>query len=167
MVTRTHQAVLDRTTQEPARDPVPMQDPTPTAVIAHGHGDYAERLRHCLQALGIRVLDCSDSAPDALGTVIAEQRSALLVSDQLVMMTGRDLLRQAAAFAPHTVLTAQHCSGQDQSLFTTGAHATFPCAQPPHDLAVWLSHVLGDQAAQAAPGRAPRPEPAARHGRSR
>ncbi len=150
VLTRTHQALLDRTADQLARDLAPLTT-TPTAVIAHRHGFYAHRLRACLEALGVRVLHCSENAPDALAAVIAEQPSGLFVTDQLVMMTGRDLLRQTVEFSPRTVLAAQGSTGQERAWLAAGARATFTWAQPPGSLAEWLCRILGDPAAPQPP----------------
>ena len=143
VLARTQQALVELTARGLEADPVPMLTTRHTAVIAHRHGYYAATLARCLEQLGVHVLHCSDNGPDALAAVIAEQPSGLFVSDQLVMMTGRDLLRDASAFAPHTVLAAHTSAGQELELFEAGAKVVFPRARPAADLADWLRCLLG------------------------
>lgn len=69
-----------------------------------------------------------------------------LARDQLVMMAGRDLLRQTVEFSPRTVLAAQGSTGQERALFAAGARVTFTWAQPPGSLAEWLRRILNDPA---------------------
>ena len=162
VLARTQQALVERTARGLEADPVPMLTTSHTAVVAHRHGFYAGTLARCLEQMGVHVLHCSDHAPDALAAVIAEQPSALFVSDQLVMMTGRDLLREASTFAPHTVLAAQTSAGRELELFEAGANVVFPGARPAPDLADWLRCLLGG--AQPGPQRTGRRPGAQRSG---
>lgn len=143
VLARTQQALVELTARGLEADPVPMLTTSHTAVVAHRHGYYAATLARCLEQLGVNVLHCSNNGPDALAAVIAEQPSGLFVSDQLVMMTGRDLLRDATAFAPHTVLAAHASAGPELELFEAGAEVVFPRTRPAADLADWLRCLLG------------------------
>ena len=147
---RAHQALLDRTADELDRDPAPMLTPPRTAVLAHSQRGYADMIRGCLDALGIPVLFSSVNGPDALGVVIAEQPSVLFVSDSLEMMTGPDLLREAARFSPQTVLAACTVPSRQEATFSAGAHAVFMRNQTADTISWWLDSVLAEPAVGAA-----------------
>lgn len=139
---RAHQALLDRAASDLDRDPAPMLTPRRTAVLAHSQPGYADMIRGCLDAVGVRVLLCSPNGPDALGVLIAEQPSVLFVSDSLEMMTGQDLLRDAARFSPQTVLAACTVPTRTEATFSAGAHAVFMRNQTADAISWWLDSVL-------------------------
>ncbi len=147
---RAHQALLDRSASELDRDPAPMLTPTRTAVLAHSQPGYADMIRGCLDGLGIHVLFCSDNGPDALGVLIVEQPSVLFVSDSLQMMTGQDLLREAARFCPETVLAACTVPSRAEATFSAGAHAVFMRSQTADAISWWLDSALAEPAVGAA-----------------
>lgn len=141
---RTQDAILDAVTCELARDPEPMTPPGRTAVIAHASAWYASRLADLLTLAGITVLATTDDAPEALGTLVAEQPDVLMCGERLRMMTGCMLLAEAALFAPHTLLVAQVDDGSEQMALAAGATVTVLRGDPPAEVVATLIALLTD-----------------------
>ena len=122
---RTHQTITARAAAELARDPGPLLLPAATAVIAHRHAWFAERLAALVEARGVTVLECTDNGPDALGVVIAEQPNVVLIGDCLAMMTCDNLVTEIRRFAPVTVLAVQTNDVRQARTWLTRADAVF------------------------------------------
>lgn len=104
---RTHAAIVSRTAGELAGPVGPMLFHTPTAVVAHRHAWFAEKVTGLLEAQGVTVVECTDNGADALGAIVAEQPDVVLVGERLEMMTGQTLLSETHVFAPCTLRTVQ------------------------------------------------------------
>lgn len=111
-----------------------MRPPGVTAVIAHRHAWFTDRLAMLLGGYGVTVLECTDNGAEALGAVIAEQPDVLLVGDRLEMMPGHELLAQARLHAGNTLLAAQ-AMDQEQARYEAVADAVFLRRHPPGDIA--------------------------------
>lgn len=104
---RVHEAVLARTGLALGGEQVLPLGTGPRAVVAHRHAWFVAALSEALSAHGVRVVAACGNGAEALGLVIAEQPELLIAGDALAMMTGVELLAEAALFAPHTVRAAQ------------------------------------------------------------
>lgn len=135
---RTHQAIVERTADELAQRLGPMMLPGLTAVIAHRHPWFAQKVAGLLQGAGVTVAACTDSGADALAAVVVEQPDVLLVGEQLAMMPGDVLLAEARLFAPATLLAVQIGDRQQADAWRTRADAVFLRMHPPEDVAAGL-----------------------------
>lgn len=132
---RTHAAVAKVAERRLATEPGPMLTAVPTAVVAHGHPWFADKVCALLSQHGAEIVGRTDNGADALGAVIAEQPDLLLVGDRLAMTTGADLLSDAALFSPRTV-TVAHANGEHAPfLQAAGADEAFLRQHPPADVA--------------------------------
>lgn len=131
---RTHDAIKGRCARGLANQVEWMRPPGPTAVIAHRHAWFVDRLVQLLGRYGVTVLECTDNGAQALGAVIAEQPDVLLVGDGLAMMPGRALLAQARLHAENTLLAAK-AMDQEQTTYEALADAVFLRRHPPGDIA--------------------------------
>lgn len=109
---RAHDAIKGRCARGLGAEPEPMSQPGPTAVIAHRHTWFGDKLASLLGEHGVTVLVCTDNGAEALGAVVAEQPDIVLVGDRLAMMSGSALLAGARLYAPGTLRAAQ-ASGPD------------------------------------------------------
>lgn len=121
---RTHDAIQGRCARGLADSGALMRPPGVTAVIAHRHAWFVDRLALLLGGYGVTVLECTDNGAEALGAVVVEQPDVLLVGDRLEMMPGHALLAQARLHAGHTLLAAQ-ATDQEQALYESVADAVF------------------------------------------
>ncbi len=99
---RTQAAVLARVAEALSGAVESPMTLAPSVVIAHHNGWFAARLLCTLTHEGIRVLECTNNGATALGIVIAEQPDCVIVSDQLVMLSGEQLLAQTESYSPLT-----------------------------------------------------------------
>ena len=130
---RTHEAIVAATARELARDPSPMLAAGPTAVVAHSHQWFGDKVCELLAAHGFDIVERTDNAADALGAIVAEQPDLVLVGDRLAMMTGADLLADTALFSPLSVRVAQ--ADDHHALQAAGAHTVLPRQVAPADIA--------------------------------
>lgn len=91
----------------------PLRTAGPTAVIAHRHAWFLDKLSLLLAERGIEVLVATDNGAQALGAVIAGQPDLLLVSDRIAMICGRVLLAETRRYAPGARLAAQAADAQE------------------------------------------------------
>lgn len=103
----------------------------PTAVVAHRHAWFVEKVALLLDDRGVTVVGCTDNGAEALGVVVAEQPDLVLAGDRLAMMTGAALLADTRLFAPWTLRAAQAEDGQQSDALRDVAHTVFLRHQPP------------------------------------
>lgn len=116
---RTHDVIRGRCARALDAEPGPMRVPGLTAVIAHRHEWFADRLALLLGTHGVTVLVCTDNGAEALGTVVAEQPDIVLAGERLAMMPGPALLAQSRLHAPSALLAAEASDqGHADSLHT-------------------------------------------------
>lgn len=128
----THEAIKDRCcARDLDHEIAPMRLPGLTAVIAHRHAWFADKLTLLLGTHGVAVVVCTDNGAQALGAVVAEQPDFLLVGDRLAMMPGRALLVEARRYAPGTVLAAQAGDPDQADGLQCAADAVFLRHHPP------------------------------------
>ena len=132
---RTHQVIVLRTAAELARPVEPLMLHEPTAVIAHSHSWFAQRITALLEEQGVTVVARTDNGSDALGAIVTEQPDCVLVGEHLEMMTGEALLLEARLFAPHTLRTAQVSDQRQAEGWEAAASAVFLGHHPPCDVA--------------------------------
>jgi CheY-like chemotaxis protein len=141
---RTHAAIIARTGEYLARQPDPILWPlAPRAVIAHRQEWFVSKLTQVLRERGIAVVAATDNGADALGYVIAEQPDLLLVVDQLAMLSGAELVAEAALFAPHTLVAVQVRDNDGVGrMLNAGARNAFARQVPPADIADALAELI-------------------------
>jgi CheY-like chemotaxis protein len=146
---RVHEAMLARTGDFLARHPGPLQWPLPRrAVVAHRQEWFVNQTTAALREHGITAVAATDNGADALGFVVAEQPDLLLVEDKLVMLSGIELVAEAAIFAPHTIVAAQVRNNDDvASMLDAGARLAFARQVPPADMAKALAEMVSGTAA--------------------
>lgn len=96
---RAHQAIAAMTADELAQEQA-LRPLVPTAVIAHRHAWFADKLAVLLAARGVHVIACTENGADALGAVVAGQPDLVLAGDRLVMISGDQLLTETRLHAP-------------------------------------------------------------------
>ncbi|MBC7558690.1 MAG: hypothetical protein H7270_04910, partial [Dermatophilaceae bacterium] len=106
-----------------------------TAVVAHRHAWFAEKVTSLLEGQGVTVVECTDNGADALGAIVTEQPDVVLVGDRLEMMTGQTLLSETHLFAPSTLRAMQANNQQQASDWGAAAHAVFLRHHPPSEVA--------------------------------
>ena len=109
----------------------PMRMPGMTAVIAHRHAWFVDRLALLLGSHGVSVLACTDNGAEALGVVVAEQPDIVLAGDRLAMMAGRLLLAEVRLYAPFTVLGVQASDPDQADALRAGVDSVFLRHHPP------------------------------------
>ncbi len=146
---RAHQAVLDRTARFLSREPSPLPERAAlTAVIAHRQEWFAQKLTEALEERGVDVISVVENGADAVGTVVAEQPTILLVEERLAMLTGEEVISEVRLFAPHTIVGAQVTSGEQVgAMCDAGARTAFTRQIPPVDVADGLVALLQVDAA--------------------
>lgn len=143
LLRRTQDAITGRTARGLDAEVGPLRTGGATAVIAHRHGWFAEKVAQLLEPRGVVVVECTDNGAGALGAVVTEQPDLVLAGDRLAMMTGEALLAETRLFAPGTLRTVQAADRQPDAL-RAGADAVFLRHQPPGDVAeALLSLVTG------------------------
>ena len=146
LLDHAQRAMLDQANQLLARDPSPMAVLDRTAVVAHRHEWFAHKLAAALTGHGVRMTAVTENGADALGIVVAEQPDLLLVGESLEMLTGQELLVEAAPYAHATVLAAQAGDGDCLgSMLDAGAQTVFSSQIPPADVADQLSSLLASR----------------------
>lgn len=131
-----HEAVLNaaRGAIEEERWP-PAQTPI-RVVIAHRQAWFTARLSSALVERGVQIAAAVSDGATALGLVVAEQPDLLFVEDHLPMVSGQDLIAEAARFAPATITAAQAAHGDRVGLMLeAGARTAFARQVPPVDVA--------------------------------
>ena len=117
----THEAIRRRCRSALNADLASLQTPGPTAVIAHRHAWFLDKLSPLLSERGIHVLVTTDNGAEALGAVIADQPDLVLVSDRIAMICGRAFLAEARRFAPTARLAAQAADPPEAAALRTAA----------------------------------------------
>ncbi len=75
--------------------------------------------------------------------MVAEQPDLLLVEDKLVMLSGLELVAEAAVFAPQTLVAAQVRNNEDVArMLDAGAWHAFARQVPPADIADALAEMI-------------------------
>ena len=135
---RTHDTIRGRCARGLDGEIGPMRSPGLTAVVAHRHAWFVDKVALLLGERGVTVLACTDDGAEALGVVIAEQPDLLLVGDPLAMMPGRVLLAEAQLFAPGTLRAVQAADLQQGEELRAAADAVFLRHHPPAVVAMAL-----------------------------
>lgn len=141
---RTHDAIKGRCGLGPETEP--LRRLGPTAVVAHSHARFVEKLALLLGEHGVTVLVSTDNAPDALGVVIAEQPDIVLVGDRLAMLPVDVLLTEVRRFAPDALLAVAASDLQRAGAWRAQVDAVFFRHQRPRDVADTLSALCSDAA---------------------
>lgn len=103
---RTHDTIKGRCATDLNSDLEPFQART-TAVIAHRHPWFIDKLAAALADCGVTVLVTTDNGAEALGAAVADQPDLLLAGESLAMMSGAALLAEARRFASQTMCVLQ------------------------------------------------------------
>lgn len=128
---RTHDMIKDRCARGSNAEIGLLRAPGPTAVIAHRHAWFADKLARQLADREIAVLVSTDNGAEALGAIVAEQPDIVLTGDRLAMISGQVLLEQTRVYAPGT-LVAAHVSDPDHAdVLQAVADAVFLRQHPP------------------------------------
>jgi CheY-like chemotaxis protein len=136
VLNHAHEAVLVRARQALNEDRWPPAGTSTTAVIAHRQEWFSAKLRAALVERGVHVVAAVDDGATALGIVVVEQPDLLLVEDQLPMLSGQELVEEAALFAPSTITAGQVAHGDRVGLMLeAGARTAFARQVPPVDVA--------------------------------
>lgn len=128
---RTHDAIRGRCARSLDAEAEPMRWPEPTAVIAHRHAWFFDKLALLLDERGVTVLLRTDNGAEALGAVVAEQPDLILVGDRLAMMPGLGLLAEARRYAPSARLAAQASDPDQADALRGAADSVFLRHHPP------------------------------------
>jgi hypothetical protein len=115
----------------------------PRAVVAHRNEWLRAKVVAGLTEHGVEVVASTDDGALAAAAVVMEQPDLLFVEDLLPSISGVDLLRRTAVFAPHAVAGA-HALGPTAlaTLTEAGARATFSRRIPPAEIATKLVDLL-------------------------
>jgi len=106
------------------------------AVIGHRNAWLRERVAARLEALGVAVVGMFDDGADLAGTLVVEQPELVLVEDLLPTVTGIEVVRRAALYAPQTLVGAQTMDGEGvPRLLEAGASVVVTRRIPPDDIA--------------------------------
>lgn len=136
---RTHDAIRGRCALGLGAEVAPLRLTGPTAVVAHRHAWFADRLALLLGGHGVTVLVTTDNAADALGAVVAEQPDIVLVGDSLAMLPVGVLLADVRLFAPDALLAVAASDSQRAHALRDRADAVFLRHQTPGDVADTLN----------------------------
>lgn len=128
---RTHDTIKGRCAGGLGAEPGPMQVPGLTAVVAHRHAWFVDKIALLLGGNGVVVIACTDNGAEALGAVVAEQPDIVLVGGRLAMMHGRELLGEARLHAPLALLAAQASDEQEADVLRGAADSVFLRHHPP------------------------------------
>lgn len=113
------------------------------AVLAHRQEWFKAKVGADLRAGGVTVVADLGNGADALGVVVAEQPELLVVEDKLAMVSGLDLTRAVARYAPNTVVVAQVVDDEEIGPFLeAGATTVFTRRTPPADVAAAMVAAL-------------------------
>lgn len=132
---RTHDTIKGCSARGLDADIDLMRPPRRTAVIAHRHAWFVDKIAQLLATKGVTVVVRTDNGAEALGAVVAEQPDILLVGDRLAMMTGRVLLIEARLYSPTTLLAAQASERDEAEALRAVAAKVFLRQHPPADVA--------------------------------
>ncbi len=147
MVTRQRHA-LTHWTERQLRDSglhVLCSVAAPRAVVAHRPGWCSGQLVGGLQAGGVAVVADLQNGADALGVVVAEQPDFLLVEDSLPMVSGLELTKAAARYAPSTLVVVQVADDREIGPFLdAGASRVHTRRARPAEIVADLLSALGD-----------------------
>lgn len=128
---RTHDAIKGRCASGLDADLDALRSPGVTAVIAHRHTWFVDKLALLLGEHGVNVLISTDNGAEALGAVVAEQPDIVLVGGRLAMMHGRALLAESRHYAPGALLAAQASDPQEGETLRAAADSVFLRHHPP------------------------------------
>ena len=148
---RTHQAIVSSAHGQLAEEVGPLLFPGATAVIAHRHSWFAEKLAGLIAARGVTVLACTDNGAEALGVVVAEQPDVLLAGDRLGMLPGDVLLAETELFSPATFRAVQISEPRQEQSWLAQADAVFLRHHPPAEIEQVLSAFCLDAPTQMRP----------------
>jgi hypothetical protein len=133
VLSHAHEAVLARARQALNEDRWPPAGTSTTAVIAHRQEWFTAKLSAALVERGVHVVAAVDDGATALGIVVVEQPYLLLVED---VLSGQELMAEAALFAPSTITAVQVAHGDRIGLMLeAGARTAFARQVPPVDVA--------------------------------
>jgi hypothetical protein len=141
---RTHDAIKGCCARALDAETDVSEPPGVTAVIAHRHAWFVDKLALFLGEHGVTVLISTDNAADALGAVVAEQPDIVLVGDRLAMMTVDVLLADVRRFAPDALVAVAASDLHRAAVWRARADAVFLRHQPPSDVADTLSALCSD-----------------------
>ena len=128
---RTHEAIKERCSLGLNADLDALASPGITAVLAHRHTWFVDKLALFLGGRGVTVLVSTDNGAEALGAVVAEQPDIVLVGGCLAMMHGRALLVECRLYAPGALLAAQAADPQEGETLRAAADSLFLRHHPP------------------------------------
>lgn len=128
---RTHDAIKERCARGLDADLDSLRSPGVTAVVAHRHPWFVDKLVLLLGGHGVTVLACTDNGAEALGAVVAEQPDIVLAGGRLAMMHGRALLAESRLYAPDALLAAQASDPQEGDTLRAAADTVFLRHHPP------------------------------------
>lgn len=113
------------------------------AVIGHRNAWLRERVAARLEALGVAVVGVFDDGADLAGTLVVEQPELVLVEDLLPTVTGIEVVRRAALYAPQALVGAQTLDGEGvPRLLEAGARVVVTRRIPPGDIAEQMVSAL-------------------------
>ena len=117
---------------------------TTRAVLAHRNAWVRSGIQVCLAELGIEVLAELENGAEALGVTVLEQPDLLLAEELLPSLSGIELTKEAARFAPRTFIGVQVSSPASiERLMAAGARATFSRRATPAEMVKELLRVSG------------------------
>jgi hypothetical protein len=140
LVARAHQQLRD--TGDLLRAPSGRR-----AVIAHRNDWFASKLAELLAQADVQLLERVDNGADAVGLVVAEQPDLLFVEDNLLMVTGEEVIQEARRFCPGTRIGARVEYGERVGvLLDAGADTVATRQVPPLQVAHQLLALVGTPA---------------------
>lgn len=128
---RTHDAIKGRCARRLNAEPGPMLWPGATAVIAHRHEWFVDKLALLLDGHGVTVLARTDNGAEALGAIVAEQPDLVLAGDRLAMLPTRALLAETRLYAPTALLAVQASDQQQADALRAAADIVYLRHHPP------------------------------------
>lgn len=128
---RTHDAIKGRCASGLDAEMDALRSPGVTAVIAHRHAWFVDKLALFLSEHGVTVLVSTDNGAEALGAVVAEQPDIVLVGGRLAMMHGSALLAESRLYAPGALIAAQASDPQEGDTLRAAADSVFLRHHPP------------------------------------
>lgn len=143
-VSRQRQALLDWTERQlRAGGHLLRSVVTPRAVISHRQEWFSGKLAGGLEAGGVAVVADLRNGADAVGVVVAEQPDFLVVEDKLPMVSGLELTKAAARYAPSTLVVVQVANDWEIGPFLdAGASTVYTRRTPPADIVAALLATL-------------------------
>ena len=139
VLARQRQALLDWTEGRLRDGDDVLRSSVTRVVLAHRHAWFKGKLAAGLQAGGVEVVADLENGADAVGVVVAEQPDFLVVEDKLPMISGLELARAAARYAPSTLVVVQTANDWEIGPFLdAGAATVYTRRTPPADIAADL-----------------------------